>query len=46
MGTGYGVYHWVDTLVMENLMGDVLGKLWVVFSLGGGGGQEEIQVTY
>jgi hypothetical protein len=41
MGTVHGIYPWVNTLVMGNLMGR---HFWVgcgFFSWGGGGGEEE-----
>jgi hypothetical protein len=44
-GLAYGIYPWVSTLVMGNLMGK---RFWVgrgCFFLGGGGGEEELQGT-
>ena len=43
-GLAYGIYPWVNTLVMGNLMETFLGRTWMFFSGGGGGGEEELQV--
>jgi hypothetical protein len=38
--SGSQIYLWVSALVMGILMGYVVGRLWMVFSWGGVGGEE------
>ena len=46
MGTVYGIYPWVNSLVMGILMGVVLGRLWMGFLGGTGEGKRKLQDTY